>query len=248
MNAIPGMEPASRRIDFHTHILPELDDGSQSVEESVQMLHTSMRQGVWCIVATPHFYATSDYPEHFLQKREQKLQKLRRAQSYAVPLVIPGAEVQYFEGITGMKELSQMRIAKSPCLLIEMPFGLWSERMIQDVLELHDRPGYCVVLAHIERYLRWQKESVWKRFADAGVQLQVSAGYFCDRATMGKAFRLLDRGMVHVLGSDCHNMTSRPPNLGLACERIAQKRGEDTVQMLMKNSIRLLLQNTMDES
>lgn len=240
-------DPVSRRIDFHTHILPEMDDGSRTVEESVQMMHTSMRQGVWCVVATPHFYANREYPEHFFQKREHKLQKLKKALPYAVPLIIAGAEVQYFEGITGMDDLSQMRIAKSPCLLIEMPFCTWSERMIQDILELHDRPGYCVVLAHIERYLRWQKESVWKRLSDAGVQMQVNAGYFCDRMTMGKAFRLLDHGLVHVLGSDCHNMTSRPPNIELACEVIAHKRGGETVRRLMNNSIRLLLQNTSDE-
>lgn len=241
------IKTVSRCIDFHSHILPEMDDGSRSLDESTQMMHTAMKQGIWCMVATPHFYANRDYPEHFLQKRERKLDALQKSLPYTVPLVIPGAEVQYFEGITGMDELSQMRIAKSPCLLIEMPFCAWSERMIQDILELQDRPGYCVVLAHIERYLRWQKESVWKRLLDTGVRMQVNAGFFCDRMTMRKAFHLLDHGLVHVLGSDCHNMTSRPPNLGQAYEVIAQKRGKDAVQRLTNNSIRMLLENVTDE-
>ena len=237
---------SSRYVDFHTHILPNMDDGSSSVEDSIQMMYTSLRQGVCCIVATPHFYAGRDYPEHFLRKREQKLQELKRAMPVSVPLVIPGAEVQYFDGITGMDALSDMRIVGSPCILIEMPFSVWSERMIQDLLELQDRPGYLVVLAHIERYLRWQKESVWNRLAEAGVQMQVNAGCFCDRLTAGKAFHLLDQGLVHVLGSDCHNRTSRIPNLGQACEVIAKKRGEETVRKLMNNSIRMLLADGAD--
>ena len=54
-------------IDFHTHILPEMDDGSESVEESIQMLELSAGQGVKWMVATPHFYADREDPKTFLE-------------------------------------------------------------------------------------------------------------------------------------------------------------------------------------
>lgn len=234
-------------IDLHSHILPEVDDGSQSVEESVKIAQDSLKQGICCIVATPHFYASTDHPAHFLGKRERSLRQLTARLYYSVPLIIPGAEVQYFEGITGMKELAQMRIAKSPGLLLEMPFCPWSERMIQDILDINSRPGYCVILAHIERYLRWQKDSVFEQLAEAGIRMQVNANFFNTRSTAGKAFRLLDRGWIHMLGSDCHNMTSRPPNLREACDIIAKKRGTEAVHTLMNHSMRLLLEEIPEE-
>ena len=57
-------------IDFHTHILPGIDDGSRDIDTSCRMLEMAAEQGVELIVATPHFYASRDRIEHFLEKRE----------------------------------------------------------------------------------------------------------------------------------------------------------------------------------
>ena len=56
-------------IDFHTHILPGIDDGSASVEESIELLKAEAAQGITKVVATPHFYANYDSPERFLERR-----------------------------------------------------------------------------------------------------------------------------------------------------------------------------------
>ena len=58
-----------RRVDFHSHILPGVDDGSRSVEESLEMLRAVARQGIGTVVATPPFYANHDTPERFLRRR-----------------------------------------------------------------------------------------------------------------------------------------------------------------------------------
>ena len=59
-------------VDFHTHILPQMDDGSQSVEQTLQMLSFLADQGVKTVVATPHFYAHRDQPDAFLAKNNRK--------------------------------------------------------------------------------------------------------------------------------------------------------------------------------
>ena len=62
--------------DFHSHILPEIDDGSSSVEESLAMLQAERDQGIQSVVATPHFYAHHDSPERFLKRRAAARQRL----------------------------------------------------------------------------------------------------------------------------------------------------------------------------
>ena len=63
-------------IDWHTHILPEMDDGSRSVEESKQMLQALHEQEIDCVIATPHFLANREPVEHFLARREQAYRQL----------------------------------------------------------------------------------------------------------------------------------------------------------------------------
>lgn len=229
-----------RRIDFHTHILPNMDDGSTSVEMSMQMIQRSLRQGVFCIVLTPHFYASRDNPKHFFEKRKSRIDLLKANLQYGIPLILAGAEVQYFEGITAMRELPQMRIEKSPVLMIEMPMCKWSNRMISDIVELNSRGEYQVILAHVERYLQHQNLAAVRQLAASGVLMQVNADFFTGFLNSRKALQMLDEGLIHILGSDCHNITSRPPNLGDAYDFIERKRGSEVVNKIMNNGFRLL--------
>ena len=159
---------------------------------------------------------------------------------YRIPILLAGAEVQYFEGITAMQDLSEMRVEQSPALMIEMPMCRWSSRMIMDIIELNHRDGYQVILAHIHRYLQFQNLPALRQLASAGVMMQVNGGLFSGFLKSRKALQMLDDGLIHILGSDCHNTTDRPPNLAAAYEYIERKRGIDAVQKLMNNGFRLL--------
>ena len=88
-------------VDFHTHILPGIDDGSSSVEESLAMLQMEKEQGASLVVATPHFYPQNDRPEKFLQRRKAAFEQLTEKISPddKLPQIILGAEVYYFKGI-----------------------------------------------------------------------------------------------------------------------------------------------------
>lgn len=238
-----AVSPAEKLIDFHTHILPEMDDGSSSTEESIRMIRASADAGCACIVLTPHFYADRDEPERFFKRRADRLQRLKQEWTASVPLLVPGAEVAYFEGIAAMENLTQMCIGHSRTLLLEMPFRPWTGRIMAEVMELAGYRGYHVVLAHAERYLRFQSKEAFYRLIDRGVRIQVNAGFFTDWRTRRKALHMLDDGMIHLLGSDCHNMSFRPPNLGDACRIIQDKRGKEAVHEIMARSVRLLRTN-----
>ena len=116
-------------VDFHSHILPGIDDGSQSLEESIAMLRMEAEQGIRYVVATPHFYPRYETPESFLEKRSQAESLLRSAlkQEKNLPQVAMGAEVYYFRGISESEFLPRLTIQGGQCILLEMPPAPWPE-------------------------------------------------------------------------------------------------------------------------
>ena len=199
--------------DIHSHVLPNMDDGSRSVEESLALLRLSAAQGIACVAATPHFYAEDNSPAEFLKRRAASAAELRARWEPGLPRLLLGAEVCCFEGMSRVPELDALRIEGTELLLLEMPFRPWTDRLVREVLAIQERRGVTVVLAHVERYLPGQTEA-WDLLTGAGVLTQCNAGFFLRWRTRRKAMRLLNQGRVHFLGSDCHNIDIRPPRLG----------------------------------
>jgi len=221
--------------DIHCHVLPQMDDGSRSVEESLSMLETLAAQGVGCVVATPHFYADENSPEEFLARRAASLEKLTAIPWSGLPTLKLGAEVCYFNGISRCEGLEALKMEGTDLLLLEMPFTRWTQRMLQEVRVIQATRA-TVLLAHIERYLYWQDGKTWSTLADWGVLNQCNATFFLQWRTKGKALRMLQKGKIHFLGSDSHNMDSRPPQLEAALAVMGQKGRE----ILKENSRRFL--------
>lgn len=211
-------------IDFHSHVLPGIDDGSKSVGESLRMLAASAGQGITHMAATPHFYPSETSLEQFLDRRERAAEGLRAVWRPEFPRLLPGAEVYYFEGISRAAELEALRIEGTPLLLLEMPFRTWSGRMVAEVMALHNRPGFTVLLAHIERYLRFQKAAIWDGLLEAGVLMQSNASFFLRWNSKRRALRMFDAGRIHLVGSDCHDMAERAPRVGEALEVMGEQR------------------------
>lgn len=218
-------------IDIHTHLLPQMDDGSKSLTESLAMLRALADQGVSRVAATPHFYPGETGPEEFLARRAASAARLEEGLNPELPRITLGAEVYYFEGIARAEAAEALRIQGTELLLLEMPFRAWTARMVDEVLDLNARRGVRVLLAHIERYLRFQKGEVWDVLEAAGVLFQSNASFFLDWKTRRRALRMLKAGRIHLLGSDCHNMTTRPPRLGEALAAV----GPEGRRMLEEN-------------
>ena len=216
-------------IDWHNHVLPEMDDGSHSTAESIAMLREQAAQGVTTVIATPHFYANDESIASFLTRRSHSMEKLCKELQDDTPSLRLGAEVRYYPGILRMQGLSELCIEGSNLLLLEMPMSRWTESMIREVIEMSGRDGLRLILAHIDRYLSLQNKAVWGRLLENGILMQVNASFFSAFATRRKALTLLNEGYIQLLGSDCHNMTSRPPQLGRALDVIQKRFGTDYI-------------------
>lgn len=216
-------------IDWHSHILPAMDDGSKDPDESIAMIDSLVSQGVDTVIATPHFYANDESVDEFLSKRESSFGLLKDKINSERVNIICGAEVRYYPGISRMEDLDKLTIGKSRLLLLEMPFAKWSDHTIKELLELENMRGIKVILAHVERYPALQDIHLIDNLINNGVQIQVNANFFTQFYTKHRAIKLLALGYIHFVGSDCHNMTTRSPKIDDAYSFIDKKLGKNFV-------------------
>ena len=221
--------------DFHCHILPGIDDGSSSIEESIGMLRMEAEQGIGCVVATPHFYPKRQNPDIFLEKRAfaERLLRTEMAKHTGLPELRIGAEVAFYNGMSESEDLSRLTLQNTDCILIELPPAPWPREIWRELRAIHDRQGITPIVAHIDRYIHpLRSHGIPPRMAELPVLVQANASFFLDRWTSGYAMRLLKAGQIHLLGSDCHNLTDRSPNLGAALSTIERKLGNNMILRL----------------
>lgn len=231
-------------IDFHTHILPQMDDGPTDVAQSLAMLRRSFLQGVDVVVSTSHFYADEEYPQAFLHRRSRRLEELQEAMllsSEVYSAVVPGAEVLYFPGISGAEEIGQLVVGSGGSILIEPPMAPWSEDMLDEIVRLGKNLNCTPVVAHVDRFMGClHDETLMDRVCERGLLVQVNADYFLNTRTVKAAIRHLKKGNIHLIGSDCHNLDSRPPNLGAVRRQIRAFGAETEFHRLQENAAGLL--------
>ena len=228
--------------DFHTHILPGVDDGSHSIQESLTMLEECERMGIHSVVMTPHFYPDRDRPERFFPKRQKAYDALLSACGDAGTLELTlGAEVYYFPHMSSSDILPKLTIGDSRYLLVEMPMCRWTDQMYRELEQIWEKQGLIPIVAHVERYFtQFTSRWVLNRLSELPVLIQANGSFFLRKSTSRSALRMLDRGQIHLLGSDCHNPSERPPNLGQVRDLIRLKLGNEALVRIAHYEQRVL--------
>lgn len=187
-------------IDLHSHLLPGVDDGSRSLEQSVRVLERFVADGVTILACTPHLEASraaraplQAYRERMVQLRAAAPAGIELRQGWEIMLDLPGADLA----------LPGLAIEGSRVVLVEFARTAPPARSADELFRLRTS-GVIPLLAHPERY--WgctpSKVAEWRR---VGAVIQTDAAILLDRGTMGKlAHALLAAGMVDVLASDNH--------------------------------------------
>ena len=202
-------------VDFHTHILPHIDDGAKDTEMAKAMLQAEVDAGVTDVLLTPHYYGRKHSPDQFIEKRNGMWSHLR-AYTPEVLKVHLAAEVHF----TGMNvpeydELCKLAIGDTKYILLEFPFtSKWKSSLMDVLSDFIYETGYTPIIAHVERYREVIKRPAYaKELIEMGCLLQVNATAFVDKHEKKLAFALLDKGMIHCIGTDAHDMGIRKPNL-----------------------------------
>lgn len=228
-----GMKTGNNPVDIHTHILPGVDDGSKDAAMSADMLCEEKRQGVKTAVMTPHFYAEDMTPSGFTNRRARALDELkceikqRNLSEDDVPEIILGAEVRYFDGMSVASELCGLTIGGTEMLLLEMPFSPWTERMFGEIYLMRQRLSVVPVIAHLDRYINLQNKKSIGKLLDSDVLVSINAESFFNRKTAKWAMKLIENQRVQFIGSDCHNLSDRAPDIGGAVVKISDKIGDE---------------------
>ena len=175
-----------------------------------------MKQGISHVVATPHFYANQRGISSFLEKREKSYEKVKELLDKRpdLPSLSLGAEVYYFPGMSKAEALPKVCYEGTNILLLEMPFAQWDKQIVEDVKNIINKQGLRIIMAHVERYYKYQKDkSFWNEIWDLPIIAQINAGSFLNWKKRGFCFRFIKEHDIILLGSDCHNMKYRAPNI-----------------------------------
>ena len=227
-------------IDFHSHILPGIDDGSRSLQESLELIKMLKAQNVDLICATPHYSIRDKSPDAFLEDRKRSYESLLEVLPGDAPKICVGAEVFYSPGISHMKELPKLCFEGTRLLLLEMPTDEWTGSVYTELRELSCSSNIIIMMAHIERYLPMQKAKLIEDLLNYDILFQCNASFFNDKHTRKKALKMLKNGQISAIGSDCHNVVSRPPRLDEFAETVKAKYGEDFLRGFEEAQVRLL--------
>ena len=223
--------------DIHTHILPQMDDGAKSSEESIKLLMELERQGVTDVVFSPHFDLSKESVEAFCNRREQCYKSLMDSiAECGVCLKIKfhlAAEVRYDPNLI-FSDLEPLCIGDTDYLLLELtntfPFNF------ENTLNAIFSKGKFPVLAHIERYRYLYSDlKLLGRLIDDGVVMQCNASAFLNFKSGITFKKLLKNGYVHLLASDTHDLLVRPPKLKEALNKLKKHK-----EFLIKNSEKLI--------
>ena len=219
-------------IDFHAHILPGCDHGSDGWETSRQQLKLAREAGVEVICATSHFYGHHISVESFLEKRQRCYEELLAHAPMNAPKVLLGAEVLAFEGIDRLPDLKKLRLQGTKLLLLEMPFNRWSEGLLDSVEAISDDEDYRIVLAHVDRY---DRKAVEQLFRLNHVKGQVNADNLKRRFGMRYLREWAREGLIVAVGSDIHGTETGYVDW-LTCQR---RYAEDWAAIMKRTNRRL---------
>ena len=165
-------------IDCHSHIIPNIDDGAESVEMAMEMLKQSAKHGVTDIISTSHCYPRyAQSIDHFLEKRTNGFEMLKDAikeSNIDVPRIHLGSEVNMITDIAEFSNISKLCIEDTKYILIEMPYTPWKEWMFDSVYRL-TLMGLKPIMAHIDRFL-FQDKALLDTLFELDAQINLSTG------------------------------------------------------------------------
>lgn len=219
-------------IDFHTHVLPDIDDGSRNLEESIEILRQQKAQGIKKVIATSHFYP-DDPINAFIERRSLAMETLKEAakvEALETVELYTGAEVLISVDTWKLERLPELCIEGTNYLLIELPYSHWSDWVYTSVEAIIDNRKLRPIIAHVERYdAVSQNPNNLLKFIEMGALLQVNAYSLTKDSSKEKlTHKLMKHNMIHLLGSDVHR-ANHFVSVPSVCEMLAKKYKQEVV-------------------
>ncbi|PAF23543.1 tyrosine protein phosphatase [Terribacillus saccharophilus] len=237
-------------IDIHCHILPGVDDGARTLEDSIEMAKAAAAQGIHTIVATPHHRNNQfdNYREDILT-RVDELNRILEEENIEVN-ILPGQETRIYgdlaEGLSA-KEILPVNL-DTPYILVELPTSTvpkYTNKLLYDL----QVEGYTPVIVHPERNSELlSKPDKLYELVKSGVLTQVTAASLVGK--FGKKIRnfsheIIQSNLTHFIASDAHNVRSRSFMIVEALNEIEELYGIELIHNYQENSNRMIMGETI---
>lgn len=215
-------------VDIHSHILPGIDDGAKSMQETKEMIDIAVQEGIDAIIATPH-YEMGIEPEVLTEYQEVYKEVLQYIESHEIPLQLyQGNEIYYSESIPEILQNGGIHtMGGSRYVLVEFsPSTEYSS--MERALSMLLYAGYWPILAHTERYMTLQKTSRVEELIRMGVCIQLNTNAITGKEgwqTKHYCHQLLKNRLVHVIGTDAHSSRHRRPQMKECLAQLDKKYG-----------------------
>ena len=233
-------------IDFHNHIIPNLDDGSKSVEMSLSMLKEAQSQGITDVVNTVHYQHPKLYAKNtsydFVINEVKKMEEI--ANSNNINIKIHAASEVFFQfNLTEILENPITTFGNSKYMLIEFNTLSFPKDYEQELFKLQLK-GITPIIAHPERYREVQLNvELVKKWIERGFIVQIDCASIL--GTFGKnaknaAIKLVENGFCHLIGSDAHNNKKRNFLLKPSIEKCIDIIGEQSTEIIINNANKII--------
>lgn len=240
--------------DIHCHIIPQVDDGSDSIETSLRLAQMLYDDGIRRVITTPHFgiiNPTYD-PDRVSAQFEQLSSEL--AKTHPDMKLYRGNELFIAPGYSdGLDDKMSCTLAGSRYVLVEFDDRVDYETVYHEFRKLLIR-GYSPIWAHAERYMHVFKNLKGIRdIVNQGVMIQINSSSICTLAESSrhrllggnpeiKLLRdMLTEGLVHFIGTDCHDMPGREPRMTEAAKVMESIIGEEGTREILIDNPRMII-------
>lgn len=226
--------------DMHSHIIPAVDDGALNMEMALDMLNKEINQGVRRVILTPHIRRNENDPVRI----EKHFRALRsRARRLEMPIrVYLGSEILYdSRTLERLRTGQAFTMAGTRYVLIEfapnVPYSYLNNAMDELIMA-----GYFPILAHAERYgCIYAHLHRVSQLVEKGVYIQINAKSFLTHPKSKELVKLIEDGLVHFIGTDCHRSNWRPVCMEETCKYLAtQIEEEDYCRIFFENPKKLM--------
>ena len=234
-------------VDIHCHILPGVDDGSQTPEETKAMLQKAWGEGIQIMVATPHYHKQRGKNDIELIKKQLLLTRKLAKEVHPKMQICLGMEIYYGEDVPELlKEGRVVSIRKSRYILVEFSPGDEFQYILNAVRKLQ-MSGHTVIIAHIERYNCLRKDiSNVEYLREMGAYLQVNTGSIT--GSYGRSVKkflreVLKAHLVQLVGTDAHGSERRTPKMQEAYKEVVKRCGEEYADQIFGQNAKKVLRN-----
>ena len=227
-------------IDIHSHLIPGVDDGSQSLEESLSLLKQAEQDGITELITTPHFMKNGE----FRTKAPELVQRFNELkQAYKGPIKLHlGNELYIHPDLPELLEKGEvLTLVESDYILVEFPFQNYRDEYDEILYELALR--YRIIIAHPERYSYVQEDQNFcLRWLNEGYYLQANQNSLFKKEAKKVLVPMIEHGFINFVASDAHN-EHRPCALLEAKAFLEEKFGKPMTFQLLEENQRKILSN-----